>query len=258
MTAHGRRALGFSLVELAVSLAVLGLLLGSLVMPLAAQSEMRTRRETEKALADIHDALIGFAVANGRLPCPAVPTAVSGMAGAGIEARNDSGCLCTAGTNLASTTGSLCVGPAAIGVLPWSTLGLPEVDAWGRRFTFAIDPLFGRPPGQDTFGCAPTTAPRFAGFALCSPPHVEVATAAGGARIVSGGVPAIAVCHGKNGYGGYTAQGLRIPATGAGPDEAENANSDAVFVSSTNIDDQVTWVPTPILMHRMLSAGLLP
>lgn len=238
----------------------MGLLLGGLVMPLAAQNEMRARREADKALADIRDALIGYAIANGRLPCPAVSATATGAAGAGIEARSGGNCSCAGASSMAASVATPCSTPNVVGVLPWVSLSLPETDAWGRRYTYSIDAKFGRDPGQTIFGsgCAPDTAPKLAGFALCSPATVAIKAASGGAAAVSGGVPAIAVSHGKNGYGAYTPQGDRVPLGTASADELENANADAVFVSSTNIDDQLTWVPTHILMHRMLSAGLLP
>jgi hypothetical protein len=100
--------------------------------------------------------------------------------------------------------------------------------------------------------------PKRAGFALCSRPKVEVRASAGGPKIVSEGVPAIVVSHGKNGYGAYTSQGGRSPIADADVDEAENANGDIIFVNNSSIDDQAMWIPTPILMHRMLSAGMLP
>jgi hypothetical protein len=52
--------------------------------------------------------------------------------------------------------------------------------------------------------------------------------------------------------------GTQITGVVAGSDEEENANGDANFVSSNNIDDQLIWLPTSILMGRMLSAGKLP
>lgn len=256
------RANGFSLVELAVALAIVGFLLGGLILPLSAQSEIRTRRETEKALADIRDALLGFAVMNGRLPCPAAATVPAGTAGAGVEVLNTgastSSCACAGASNVASGGGNACSTPTVIGVLPWGTLGLPETDAWGRRYTYSLDAQFGRAPGQDTFGCTPSVAPLRTGFALCSTPHIALVAAAGGPKLVSDDVPAIVVSHGKNGYGAYTPQGGRIASTDASVDEVENANGDTVFVSNSNSDDQSVWIPTPILMHRMLSAGMLP
>jgi hypothetical protein len=71
-------------------------------------------------------------------------------------------------------------------------------------------------------------------------------------------VPVIVVSHGKNTLGAYMQSGTQITGVVAGSDEEENANGDANFVSSTNIDDQLVWLPTSILMGRMLSAGRLP
>jgi prepilin-type N-terminal cleavage/methylation domain-containing protein len=249
---------GFSLVEVAIAVAIMGLLLGSLIVPFAAQSEMRARRATEKALADTRDALVGYAAVNGRLPCPAAATAAAGAAGAGVEARTDGNCSCAGATALASTKGIACSTATVVGVLPWVTLGLAETDGWGRRYTYAVDTQFGRDPGQTTFGCSPNAPPAGAAFALCSPSHIEVRSARGGPLTVSGGVPAVVVSHGKNGFGAYTPQGSAIAGADANADELENANGDAAFVSNTNSDDQIVWVPPYLLMHRMLSAGMLP
>lgn len=62
---------GFSLVEIAIVLMVIGALLGGLIVPLATQQDASKRRETRILLDDVHAALLGFAAANGRLPCPA-------------------------------------------------------------------------------------------------------------------------------------------------------------------------------------------
>lgn len=256
---------GFSLLELAVTLVILTLLFGGLMLPLAASSDMRARQETDKALADIRDALIGFAVANGRLPCPAAATLPSGTGSAGAEARDAAGCTC-AGT--ASETAAISATPCrsandqdgVSGVLPWAALGLPETDAWGRRYTYRINAKFGRAPGQDTFGsgCSPNQPPARAGFALCTPGGVAVKSGAGGATLVTGGVPAVVLSHGRNGLGAYMPQGTRIAPNGASADELENANGDSVFVANAASDDQVVWVPAALLMQRMVSAGVLP
>ena len=130
-------------------------------------------------------------------------------------------------------------------------------DAWGRRFTYGLDTQFGRDPGQGGITCTPN-APVAAGFALCSTTRIDVKGAAGGANVVSGGVPGFVVSHGKNGYGAYTREGARIALAAAGADEQENADDDTAFVSNADIDDQSTWIPIHILMYRMVSAGRLP
>ena len=77
-----------------------------------------------------------------------------------------------------------------------------------------------------------------------------------GTKIVSS-TPAIVVSHGKNMFGAYPMTG-GTQIAGAAGDEAENANGDPTFVSSAGIDDQLTWLPTSVLMGRMLAAGKLP
>ena len=63
-----RQPRGFTLVELAVVLAIFGLLLGIMVIPLGTQVDQRRFAEAERQLAAVHEALLGFAIANGRLP----------------------------------------------------------------------------------------------------------------------------------------------------------------------------------------------
>ena len=66
---------GFSLIEMAVVMIILAMLLGGLVAPLTAQIDQRNMNETRQSLAEIKEALIGFAVTSGRLPCPAISAA---------------------------------------------------------------------------------------------------------------------------------------------------------------------------------------
>ncbi|HUW25479.1 MAG TPA: prepilin-type N-terminal cleavage/methylation domain-containing protein [Gallionella sp.] len=70
---------GFTLVEMAIVLAIVGLLLGGLIPTLSAQMESQRINETRKQLDEIQQALMGFAIINGRLPCPALPMALFPM-----------------------------------------------------------------------------------------------------------------------------------------------------------------------------------
>ena len=54
-----------------VVVVILTLLLSGLALPLASQLQMRRGEETRRALDEARDALLGFAAAHGRLPCPA-------------------------------------------------------------------------------------------------------------------------------------------------------------------------------------------
>ena len=68
-----RRERGFSLVELAVVLTIMGLLLAGLAMPLRARIDQQRHDSTAQQLVDIRAALQGHALANDALPCPATP-----------------------------------------------------------------------------------------------------------------------------------------------------------------------------------------
>lgn len=110
---------GFTLVELAIVLVIVGLLISAFLTPLAAQLEQSRNAEVRRDLLEIKEALIGFAVINGQLPCP--DTDGNGT---------DDGC---ANTNASSASG---------GNVPWSTLDTKQLDPWGRRYQYQVNNAF--------------------------------------------------------------------------------------------------------------------
>lgn len=237
------RQRGFTLIEIAIVLMIVGLLLGGMLVPLNAQMEQQKISATEKQLAEAREALIGYALANGQLPCPADPAIATGQPNAGI-ARTPP---CTNGNSA--------------GVLPWATLGLGETDAWGNRFTYRVSSDFADAIGSATYGgCTPTPTPAQASFALCSNGNQTVISAASGGTNVAIGLPAVIVSHGKNALGAYTQEGAQQPLSG-NADEQENGDGDASYVYHTptpDYDDLVTWISPNILLNRMVAAGKLP
>ncbi|MBF0182041.1 MAG: prepilin-type N-terminal cleavage/methylation domain-containing protein [Magnetococcales bacterium] len=119
---------GFTLIEMAMVLVVLGILLGGLLGPLATQLEQTRRRKADADLEEIRLAISGHALLHGRLPCP-----TDGRDG--HEARAPDGACTIPPTSHDS---------AIIGVLPWETLGVGRFDPWGKRYTYAVDPAFTR------------------------------------------------------------------------------------------------------------------
>ena len=99
---------GFTLVELAISMVILGLVLTGFALALSQQVQQRQLTDTRTALQQANDAIVAFVVANGRLPCPAVVGSNGQESMAGIGA-------CT----------------AAAGFLPAVSLGLPNLDGNG-------------------------------------------------------------------------------------------------------------------------------
>ncbi len=237
---------GFTLVEIAVVMVVIALLLGGLLVPLSAQVELRRTSDTQKYLDEIRETLIGFAVSNGRLPCPA--TAVS----AGVESPSGGG-ACTNNYN---------------GFVPAATLGLAVVDdqgfaidPWGNRVRYAVTSANGNAfttvNGMSTTGLG-TLAPN---LLICSTATGISATSCAAGSALTSGVPAIIYSTGKN--GGYGGTGLDEAAN----PNANSANNDRVFVSHVpspssapngEFDDIVTWLSPNVLYNRMIAAGRLP
>lgn len=238
---------GFTLIEMAMVLMIIALVLGGLLPVLTGQIEQRRINETRVQLAEIREALLGFILANNRLPCPA-----NGAANTGQED------FIGAGPTLLCKTIS---GNASGGVLPWATLGLNETDAWGRRFTYRVTSAFADgADGTSEAAAAACATSQGVSFKMCSEANLKVLISASGATTVADKLPAIVVSHGANGNGAYTREGIKL-ALGSDDDEKENSDNDLNFVShdlTPNFDDLVVWIPPNLILSRMISAGKLP
>jgi len=241
-----RRALGFSLIEMAFVLIIVTLLLGGLLVPFATQVEQKRIAETNKALEEIREALIGYALAHGNAGAPNLPCPDTDNNGTEDFTLNGA---CT----------------NAEGNLPWATLGVGMQDAWGNRFHYRVTAAFA--------DRVPAPAP---GFTLNDSGDIDVCTVAPAVGAVACAlnkslatdVPAVVVSFGKNGYGALnlnSAGGRNIAPTSL--DELANQSGDNIFVShtlilpgvgNTEFDDQVTWLSSNILFNRMVAAGRLP
>ena len=267
--AQARRPRGFSLLEIAITLAVLALLLGSLLVPLSTQIAQRNESATQKQLEEIKEALLGFAAANGRLPCPA--TAAS--KGAEVVANTSTGDCSNA------------AGGAFIGFVPAVTLGLSQVDregfavdGWGadahNRIRYAVssiqlgsDYVFTKAgvmrtatmafiAGEELLHvCASATG---VAYSAAAPVGWHCAAAGDTSNTLTANAPVVIWSVGANGATG-----------GTSADEIQNPNpinatsNDRIFVSRTRsgspeFDDLVTWMSTARLINRLIVAGQLP
>lgn len=271
---------GFTLVEMAIVLLIVGLLLGGGLMVLGAQTEAQRFKETQRQLDEARDALLGFAVANGRLPCPA------SAASNGVESFcTNPGGACGAATTVVQTHGR-CSNPYN-GFLPGATLGLP-----GTTNGFVIDGWMHNPANRLRYAVYSTLGT--AGGAIGGVVHpftggagsdMRTATMAG----IAGRTPLLSVC---NTATGITATGTanatcanpastlttraaaviyslgsNAPRNGVSADELANLNDDAAFVSHVRVDpggaggefdDLLTWIPITTLFNRMVAAQRLP
>lgn len=245
------RMRGFSLIEMAVVLFIVVLLLGSVLVPFATQVEQRRIAETQKALDEIKEALIGFAVVNGRLPCPDLSAPVGGYTPndgqEDVQPGLPGGCI------------------RADGNLPWATLGVSKTDSWGRLFRYAVSPEFSR------------TTPL---VTLTSSTTLTVNSRDSNGNFVAltklAGIPAVILSHGKNGYGGINADGTpSAPVPAQNADEGTNARPGTTIFYARPIkgpqlpcndngsplcefDDIVTWISPNVLFNRMVAAQKLP
>lgn len=134
---------GFTLVELAVVLAILALLIGFFMAVTPAFLNAQKAKTTESKIATLEAVLIRYVMQNKRLPCPADGRIASGDANAGVEIARDANGDCTSQTH---------------GVLPWVALGLTSTDAedgWATRFTYRVAQGLTRNNSMDMSGCDP-------------------------------------------------------------------------------------------------------
>lgn len=239
--------LGFSLVEMAVVLVILGFVLGALLLPLQAQRQQLFYSQTDNTLEQARKALLGYAQTQGRLPCPATATS-QGMAD--------------------PLAGGTCT--VSVGFLPATTLGIQptdsngfSLDAWNNRVRYAVT----QTDNSNNLSTYFTTANEMANQGITNlQPNIRVCASSIGitATRCSGGIEsnylinnAVAVIY-SIGETGSEASG--------GGDENANLDTDPVFVShditSANatggeFDHLVVWISPYILYNAMIQAGQL-
>ena len=251
------RPAGFTLVEMMVVLLIVASLATSLVIPLAAQVQLRRNESTRQLLDEARDALLGFAAAHGRLPCPATPSS------RGLESFAPGG---DAGNGTCETFHG--------GLLPAAALGLSGLDAEG----FLRD-AWGGPANRIRYAVFGGLAVNGVMNPLTRANGLQAATLSGlGAAghylyICTDGSSAVATGCGPaaNQLTRRAAFVLLSPGPNAaeaprpGSDEARNLDGDAVFVShemsrvpGKEFDDVLQWGAIHLVINRMLLAGRLP
>ena len=267
---------GFSLIEIAVVMIIIAVLFTIVGLPISTQMELRRIEETKKQIESVKETILGFAIINGRLPCPAMNI---GACTVGRE------CFCNegVGANASGTCTPTLTAPAnfngrcaafganagalAAGLLPAMTLGITPTDANG----YALD-AFATPTSQLRYAVAKATVnsvvfpltrvdgiknatmDQFAtpDLLLICPPDVPACTGTG---LLTRQAPFVVFSLGNNSSTAFASLAT-----------AEQANLDDdtnhVFVSGTPLvpafDDILSWSSVNILFARMVQAGKLP
>ncbi|MGE0754273.1 MAG: type II secretion system protein [Alphaproteobacteria bacterium] len=130
---------GFTLIELSVVILILSIMLGGVMAIVTQNIRIQKNAEMAEKMETIREALLAYAKAYRRLPCPSDITQTIDSANFGVEGA-PSGYTCNGGTPAANyVTGTNTVYG---GGLPVKELGLPleyAFDAWNNRFLYAVD-----------------------------------------------------------------------------------------------------------------------
>lgn len=284
MTKHSAHS-GFTLVEIAIVLTIIGILLGSGIVALNGIMDDVRYRTTQDRLRGVSQALAVYAQNYMYMPCPANP-AVSPVTGRAIAA---------CGTY---TPG----GNGAIGIVPYATIGLTQEqarDGYGNFITYAVNANYATEATVHTgiinvhnscrladiwvsgsgnknrrkahFCCnarglyADTMVRLTSGGTVLHPTRnlVPLLTLTGDQDVGFTGMLAgadnqtpafVLISHGKNGYGAFRADGsvnrFVGPTTGRA-DEMANENNDSEFIQvprsgqAANYFDDVLYWQTP-------------
>ena len=267
------RQKGFTLIEIAVVLVLVGLLLGSFIGSLTQRIETSRRESTKKQLEDIKVALLGFASAEGRLPCPTTTT------GNGFEVPFTGSTIAIACT-------------LQHGFIPGKTLGIDGaynrdnllIDVWGNPIRYSVTtantnafttlytvPLAGGMQDVDMAALAPD-------LFICDGDSTLVNTCDASVTTLINNAPFVVLSLGKDGSAfvtnlapnsdqGENAGEATVPVNVAGENVAYTVGNGNAFVSKSyssvgstagQFDDLIVWVSPYVLYSRMMEAGQLP
>ena len=250
---------GFTLIEMAIVLLILGLALGMVLNVTGGMRDAQNRQLVQTKLTTLDTALANFVAQNKRLPCPANGTIASGAANAGIESPFPATGVC----NPAAQT---------YGVIPWVTLGLTEDDAtdpWFGRMTYRVDPALTQiaPLLMDMSNCDPSATGAVGAGGICKAPALPC-TGVGGCTspanfLTFGTGKGLDVWDGVNGAAGWAVrQNNRGAGTGAayviishGPTGAGAYNKNGAGAPLFATQPGTLSIPNPLPPPPILPAG---
>jgi len=253
-----RRQGGFTLVELAIVILIMGLLLGGLMMPLAAQRDAARARDGLRQIEAVRAAIDGFLLANGHLPCPATP------ASAGYASPAVGNCSVQHGF-VPATTLDLTGSRNADNLL---------LDPWGSPLRYSVSAS--DTDGDGNWDYASSAELRDVSLAALDPDLVVCSTASGASSTACSGndttlaerAPYVVYSLGKDWASFSSADQLaNVGATlGGGASGASYpVAGDTVFVmrdasasAGNAFDDVVEWAPPGAVAARLVDGGHLP
>ncbi|MGL4825044.1 MAG: hypothetical protein ACRC4G_02465 [Alphaproteobacteria bacterium] len=233
-----RKQEGFSLLEIALGLMLLGMLGGVFLPFLMNQQQLRKSQLTLQHQERIIHSLALYANLHGRLPCPANPSAKGKERG---------------------VAPAYCVIKTAVGIVPYRSLGLPEhfaKDGYLNEFTYGVHPSLANQVEQaiiseryaDLRGFCAKVNEKDRKYSL----DVQEGETLSVQQSLKGGdvIAFVLVSHGPSGEGAFQRRNsgtTRRPLSQAGPCKRKNADGDLAFCAKPSpqetglFDDRVKW-----------------
>lgn len=237
---------GFSLMELAIVLMIIGTLMSGVLVAVSQTAENNRITAAKAQLREIEEALYGYAQAYGRLPCPATDLSSS------PNVAEDMPC-----TNMH-------------GFVPSGTLGIDGqtnadgllVDPWQQPLRYSVVILnvanslnFTDQSSIQTYFDGGAVLDNSSGTDMFSVCEDTTCT-----DTISDLVPAVVLSVGKN-WSTYSSANEAMNA-GALTMNGYEIKDDYIFISTSyseeNFDDQLIWLSPYVLFNRLVTAGKLP
>ncbi len=252
-----RKQNGFTLIEVAIVMLIIAALISAAILPLRSQRDSAHIKQAREELKAIEEALYGFAISQGRLPCPADETTNGGEA----FTVNAPGIDCD----------------VPMGFVPAQLLGLKGnvncdnllVDPWGNPYRYSVTNVDTGANGMDFVSAGEMQAIGAANLTpdlrVCGNVNAPCNNGSAAANIVADDVVAVVFSMGKQ---------WQNPSNSERENAGESAqlagcvnydvSNDRYFYASTPIetgnrqfDDIVIWISPNILYAKMLAAGQL-
>jgi prepilin-type N-terminal cleavage/methylation domain-containing protein len=240
---------GFTLIEVAIVLAIVSLLMGMGIQAFSRSLDNAKIKTTNERMDQIESAIVQFAIQNSYLPCPANGALPNTDGNYGLS-------LTTSGVSGASACDITFAAGAR--VIPWRTLGLDELysrDGWGNRISYAVSGL--DPTGTNSIVISAnfartTTAPYYpyGNLIINNVAGTQLTNSSSGAP---GGCTATAnicaayvlISHGAHAVGAYRGDGITTITVAGTSHAGETANNDGAtpFVQNAIIEQAVTGTP---------------
>jgi prepilin-type N-terminal cleavage/methylation domain-containing protein len=247
------RRQGYSLIEMAVVIAVFSLVGGTMLSVATMKAERRQAAGLAERLDFLEEAILYYYRQFGHLPCPASASAPENTANFGRA--TDCAAAAPAGTADAGA------GTDAVrtGIVPTRTLAIADsamFDPWGNRISYTVIKDLAKDSGTFT---AYTTA--------LTTGVIRIVDLNGNQVVNDDGKTIIAyalVSHGKNGKGAANRLGTVTTACDNAAKDGENCNNDAVIrdtdiqdgtIAANYYDDFVRWKEMDALGASSAAAG---